>query len=316
MDKAKHQSQRSVTRLLGQGVDAAGNVTGVPVEIRLAHVFVHEKRKKSAAGDPLDKPRYDSNILVPKLNADPTQCPNYALIAAHCMEAATKAWGQWPVGGKWPIQDGDVPHAQKLKPGQTPLTAEQIATRNKWRTGCWIIEVTNYMDPGPRVAVLQNSVAVEIPAKVVNGQALYKSGDYGYVSLNAYTFDNKTFGVNFGFEGVLFTRPGDPIGSSGPRSAAAMFGGVAGMAPPAGTASPPGVVGAPPALPTSQAVPAAPQYSAPVYSPPTAPPAAPAAMAPPPVAPGSPAYAQPQAPTMTYPSNPAPALPPFPGAPR
>lgn len=285
-EKAKHESKRSVTRLLGQGIDAEGNVTGVPIEVRLAHIFVHEKRKKSAAGEPLDKPRYDSNILVPKLNADATKCPNYAILAAHCMEAATKAWGSWPQGGKWPIQDGDIPHAQKLKPGQTPLTPEQIAARNKWRTGCWIVEVTNYMDPGPRVAVLQNGVAVEIPAKVVNGQSLYKSGDYGYVSLNAYTFDNKTFGVNFGFEGVLFTRPGEAIGQSGPRSAAQMFGSVAGMAAPAAPAMP--GAGAPVAPPMPGAAPAMPTAAAPAAPPAPMAPAAPA-MAAPPVAPAMPA---------------------------
>lgn len=314
-EKAKHQSQRSMTRLLGQSVDASGNITGVPIEVRLAYPHVHEKRKKSAAGEALDKPRYDAVVLVPKLNPDASKCPNYAIIANHCMEAATKAWGSWPQGGKWPIQDGDIPHPQKLKPGQVPLTQEQIAQRNKWREGSWIIEVTNYMDPGPRAAVLQNGVAVEIPARVVNGQTLYKSGDFGYVSLNAYTFDNKTFGVNFGFEGVLFTRPGEPIGSSGPRSAAQMFASVAGMAPPAGAAMPGGaavpVPGAAPAAPTMPAA-AAPVPHA-VAAPPTAP-AMPAAAPTPPAMPAA-AGGPPMPPTMPgAPVAPVAGLPPFPTA--
>lgn len=263
MTDVKHKSQRSETLLIG--------------EARIAFPFHHEKRTKSAGGASLEKPRHDAVVLVPKLNADPTQCPNYAKLAGLCMEAATKAWGSWPQGGKWPVQDGDVPHVSKPKPGITPKTAEQIAAANVWRKGCWVIEVSTNLDPGPRVCVLQNGVAVEIPAKIVAGVQLYKSGDYGYVSLNAYSFQNQTFGVNFGYEGVLYTRPGEAIGSSGPRSAQAMFGDVAGMAPP----SAPPVPSAGPPMPPQQAAPPAPP--APTYSavPPTAPVAPPAPPAPP-----------------------------------
>lgn len=335
MTTEKHKSQRSTPRLFGQSVDANGNVLGAPIEVRFAHVFAQKKRTHSAAKEPLDKPRYDCNVLVPKLHHDAPQCPNYRALEAHCMEAAIKAWGSFPQGGKWPIQDGDVPHAQKLKPGQAPLTPEQIAVRNKWRTGCWVIEVTNYTETGPGVCVFQNGKEVQIPAQVVNGQSMYKSGDYGFVFLNAYTFHNKTFGVNFGFEGLGFTRPGEAIGSTGSRSAAQMFGSVAGMAPsgapampgagaplPAGGYAPPPLPGAPPlapaapgpALPTSATV-TAPPVAGPSFAPPP-PPAAPA-YAPPAYAPSpaSPAPA-PSAPAMTaYPSSapPAPGLPPFPG---
>jgi hypothetical protein len=301
----QHKSQRSTTRMLGQSLDATGAVVGVPIEIRIAHPYIHEKRTKSAAGDPMEKPRYDAVILVPKLHHDATQCPNYLTIQAHCMEAATKAWQGFPQGGKWPIQDGDIPFPQKLKPGKTPLTPEQLIARNKWRTGSWIIEVTNYMDPGPKVTVLQNGRAVEIAAKVVAGTQLYKSGDYGYVSLNAYTFHNKTFGVNFGFEGVLFIRPGELIGSSGQRSADQMFAGIPLQAPAGGAPMPPGAPAAPqmpgPAAPAptyAQPVAAAPQMASPpmapaappaptaTYAAPPMPPAAPGAVAPPPAAPG------------------------------
>jgi hypothetical protein len=297
MTQEKHKSQRSVTRLFGQSLDpATGQVTGAPIEVRIAYPFLHEKRTKSAGGDPLDKPRHDAVLLIPKLNADATKCPNYAILAAHCMEAATKAWGNFPQGGKWPIQDGDQPHQPKPKPGKAPLTPEQVAERNKWRVGNWIVEVANYLDPGPRVCVLQNGQTVEIPAKVVNGTALYKSGDYGYVSLNAYSFSNKTFGVNFGFEGVMFTRPGEAIGSSGPRSAAQMFGSVAGMAPaiPSNAGAPAPAPVAPPQV----------NYAPPAMPPQAAPPVAPAALPP-----GMPQVGAP-------PMPPAPAaapLPPFPG---
>lgn len=262
MSEVKHKSQRSETKLIG--------------EARIAFPFHHEKRTKSAGGDPLDKPRHDAVVLVPKLSPDATQCSNYATLAALCMEAATKAWQGWPDGGKWPIQDGDVPHKPKPKPGVAALTAEQLAAKNAWRKGHWVIEVSTNLDPGPRVCVMQNGVAQEIPAKVVAGVQLYKSGDYGYVSLNAYSFQNKTWGVNFGYEGVLYTRPGEAIGSSGPRSATQMFGSVAGMAaqpapaapgaaplPPGAPAAPPAPAAAPPLAPAAVAPPAPPMPPAP-----------------------------------------------------
>lgn len=287
MSQEKHKSQRSETKLIG--------------ECRIAFPFHHEKRTKSAGGAPLEKPRHDAVVLVPKLNSDPTQCGNYATLSGLCMEAATKAWGSWPQGGKWPIQDGDVPHQPKPKPGVAPLTPEQIDAKNAWRKGHWVIEVSTNLDPGPRVCLLQNGVAQEIPAKVVNGVQLYKSGDHGYVSLNAYSFHNQTFGVNFGYEGVLYTRPGEAIGSSGPRSAAQMFGSVAGMAPPA--ASPAPGAGAPP-IPVAPA----PGVGGPAPSPmPPQPPVAPVA----PVAPAAPP-APPMAPAMAPAAPTMPAMPPIP----
>lgn len=309
---AKHKSQRSTSRLLGQYQDAQGKVAGAPIEVQFAYPFLHVKRTKSAAGDPVEKPHFCITAKVPKLNTDATKCANYASLAAHCMEAATKAWGSWPQGGKWPIQDGDIPYPQKLKPGQTALTAEQIAERNKWRTGHWIIETTNYLDEGPRVAIVQNGIEQPITSQTVAGQQLYKSGDHGYIFLGAWTFHNKTFGTNFGLEGVCFTRPGEKIGNSGQKSVQSMFGGVgashgAGMA----TAQPPGPPAAGPApvapgtapMPPAAAAPVAPP-AAPVAPPP--PPAPPAAVAPPlvPVAPLPPGL--PPAPPA------APALAPFP----
>lgn len=279
MTEVKHKSQRSETALIG--------------EARIAFPFHHEKRTKSAGGKPLDKPRHDAVVLMPKL-ADAANCSNYAKLAALALEAARKAWPasvdaagnwMWPQGGKWPIQDGDIPHASKPKPGVPAKTPEQIAASNAWRKGSWIIEVSTNLDPGPRVCVLQNGVASEIPAKVIGGVQLYKSGDYGYVSLNAYSFQNETWGINYGYEGVLYSRPGEAIGSSGPRSADQMFGSVAGMASPTAPVMP----GAGPPMP--------PTYAA---APPTAPAAPPAPPAPP-MPPGAMAPA-------------APALPPFPGA--
>lgn len=309
---AKHKAQRSVSRLFGQSLDAQGKVVGAPIECQTAYPYVHVKRTKSAAGDPIDKPHFAITAKVPKLTNDATTCPNYGALAAHCMEAATKAWGSWPQGGKWPIQDGDIPYPQKLKPGQTPLTAEQIAERNKWRTGHWIIECTNYLDEGPRVAIVQNGVEMPILSRTVGGQELYKSGDFGYVFGGAYTFHNKTFGVNFSLEGVCYTRackPEEKIGGGGQKSVQSMFGGVgvsvgAGMA----TAQPPGPPAAGPAPGTA---PMPPGVAAPVAPP--APPVAPPVAAAPPAPPAPPLAPVAPVPPGLPPAPPAaPALAPFP----
>jgi hypothetical protein len=287
---AKHKSQRSETVLIG--------------EARFAFPFHQEKRLKSAGGKPLDKPRNDCVVMLPKLGPAET-CSNYAKLAGLCMEAARKAWPTnvdaagnwtWPTGGKWPIQDGDIPHVAKPKPGVPAKTPEQIAASNAWRKGSWIIEVSTNLDPGPRVCVMQNGVAQEVPAKIVNGVQLYKSGDYGYVSLNAYSFSNETWGVNYGYEGVLYTRPGDVIGSSGPRSASQMFGGIAGTVAPTAPAAPgaappmpPAAATAPPSPPMPPAAPVA--AAAPPLAPVAAPPGPP--MPPVPVPGGLPAFPAP-----------------------
>lgn len=261
---AKHKSQRSVSRLLGQYLDANGKVAGGPIEVQFAYPYLHVKRTKSAGGDDVKNPHFAITVKVPKLSSDATKCANYGALAAHCMEAATKAWGAWPQGGKWPIGDGDIPYAQKLKPGQVPLTPEQIIERNKWRTGHWIIEATNYLDEGPRVAIVQNGIEQEIKAQTVGGNQLYKSGDYGYVFLGSWSFHNSTFGTNFGLEGVCFTRPGEKIGNSGPKSVSSMFGGVgAGVGAGMATATPPG----PPPAPAGTA-PMPPVQVAPPLAPP------------------------------------------------
>lgn len=286
MTEVKHKSQRSETALIG--------------EARIAFPFHHEKRTKSAGGKALDKPRHDAVVLLPKM-ADAANCPNYAKLAALAFEAARKAWPTsvdaagnwvWPEGGKWPIQDGDIPHISKPKPGVPVKTPEQIAASNAWRKGSWIIEVSTNLDPGPRVCVMQNGVAQEIPAKVVGGVQLYKSGDFGFVSMNAYTFQNETWGVNYGYEGVLYTKPGEAIGSSGPRSASQMFGAVAGtVAAPAPAA--PGAGPVPPAPPAPAAPVAAPPIApvAPAAPPPPMPGAMPPAPAAPPPSPAFPAPA-------------------------
>jgi hypothetical protein len=246
MSNTKHDTKRSETQLIG--------------ECRIAHPYHFEKRTKTAGGIVLNKPRNDAVLLVPKLGPAET-CPNYAKLSAMCMEAATKAWNGWPDGGKWPIQDGDIPHAQKPKPGEKALTPEQITERNKWRTGSWVVEVANNLPQGPKVTILSNGVMQDIPAQTVNGVQLYKSGDHGYASVNAYTFHHEAgkFGVNFSYEGVAYTRPGELIGG-GPKSSAQMFAGIpvtAGIPAPGGAPGAPRPPG-PAAAPVAPVAPAAP----------------------------------------------------------
>lgn len=281
MTTEAHKSQRSVERLLGQSLDTTGKPVGAPIECQIAYPYLHVKKTKSAGNEPIDKPYFSVTVKVPKLNSDATKCANYAALAAHCMESATKAWNAWPQGGRWPIQDGDQPYTSKVLPGQAPMTAEQVAERNKWRVGHWIIEPKSYLDTPPRVAVVQNGREEEIKAQTLNGVELYKSGDYGYVFLGAWSYQNKLFGVNFGFSGVCFTRSGEKIGG-GAKTVQAMFGGVgAGVGAGMATATPPGPPqGAPVGTaPMPPAAPIAPPLAPPAPLPPL-PVAAPAGLAP------------------------------------
>jgi hypothetical protein len=289
-------------------------------EWRTAYPFVHERRTKRADGAPIKHPTFDLTILAPKLHSDPSQCPNYRILAEHCYAAAKKMWPQsldangnwiWPNGAKWPIMDGDVPYKPKAPPPGQPAKAVD-PNAHAWRKGNWQIEASHALDPGPRVCVMQNGQVTEIPAKIVLGQQMYKSGDYAYISLYAWAYEQETFGVNFGFDGVLFSKEGEQIGSSGgPRSAAQMFGSVAPvgqmMAPAHGAAGPAPTMPAPVAPPPAPApvAPAAPMAA------PVAPASAPQYAAAPPVAPVAPAAPQ-YAPPPAMPGAPA-GLPPIPG---
>jgi hypothetical protein len=240
--------------------------TNTPGEIRVAYPYFHEKRVTNSAGVPFTyppsspkagqpNPRYSATLMFPKLNADPGQCANYMFLWGLATEAARKMWPQnvdpatgqwvWPAGAQYAVKDGDVPFVSKQKPGQPLPTAEEIAKKNAWRRGYWIVEVENFLDPGPRIAKVANGTEVELPAKLVNGVEMYKSGDFGVANIHAYAYENNTFGINYGFDGFCFTREGEKIGQSGPRSAAQMFGGVAGMVPQ--STALPGVVQASPA---------------------------------------------------------------------
>jgi len=319
-------------------------------ECRGAYLYLHKKRTKNAAGTPLNTPRFDGTWLFPKLAADAGSCPNYMFLYGLVIEAARKMWPgsvdaagnwAWPQGGQFPIKDGDVPLQSKPKPGKPIKTPAEIAEANKWRCGYWVIEATNYLDPGPQVAVILNGQAMQVPAQVINGQEVWKSGDWCVVNLHAWAYENETFGVNFGFEGVLFTKPGEKIGKSGQRSAADMFAGVAtfGAAPPAAIPGAPPMPGhaptpmpqggyvpppAPGTLPPMGHAPSPQQHYAPQqqYAPPPAPPAAPAQYAPPPVPAAAPP-AMPGAGPVQHAAPPppmppgVPPLPPMPGqAPR
>jgi hypothetical protein len=309
-----------------------------PNEVVAAYPYFHEKRTKNAAGVPFVKkdgtpnPRYSATFMFPKLSNDASQCANYMFLWGLAQEAAKKMWPQnvdaagnwvWPAGAQFAVKDGDVPFVPKPKPGVPAPTAEEIAKKNAWRKGHWIVEAENFLDPGPRIAKIIGGVAADLPAKIINGVEQYKSGDFGYVNIHAYAYQNETFGVNFGFDGFCFTREGERIGGAGgPKSTQQMFGALAPVAAP--SALPPGMPApapsAPPMAPAAPpAAPAAPTYQAspaiappPPAAPPVAP-VAPVAVAPAPqYAPAPVAAGGPPMPPMA-PAASAPGLPPFPG---
>lgn len=249
--------------------------------IRIAFPFLHEKRTKDGNKLPIppEKQKHEFVGLIPKLNADATQCPNYKLFSDLAMQAITACadfGGQWPAGGQWPIKDGD-----------------QKRDKYPWQAGHWVIKFSSNFPP--RVALMQNGQPVEIPARRVGTQELYKSGDFGVAATHAFTFDNQSKGVKFNIDGVVFVGAGEAIGQV-QRTAAQMFANVGQIALPPGAqalgAAAPQHYAPGPAAPAPQ-----PQYQA-------APPPAPA-MPPQPGQAG--AYAPPP------PPGPAPGLPPIPG---
>lgn len=237
---------------------------------RAAFVYLHSPKTKDSHGKPLERPVHSITLIVPKLNPDPQQCTNYQLFAAPAAQATLQGFnGQFPQNMNWPIKDGDV------------ATKPDTFTKYPWRRGHWIVEASNTFPVG--VAIAQNGQAVAIPSQNVGGRELYKPGDFCIASLYAYTYDNRTFGVNFNLEAVVWTGEGERIGNAGGRSLEAVFGGMqipGGMTPafpshvpsgPAGIAAP-GMV--PQVAPTAQPVPGLPgQGAAPFAAPPMASPA-------------------------------------------
>lgn len=282
-----------VVRVKNQRSDAQNS----PSEVRVAYPYFHEKRTKNAAGvvfvkkDGTPNPRHSGTFMFPKLSTDAHQCANYLFLWGLAVEAAKKMWPQnvdtagnwvWPQGAQFAVKDGDVPIVPKPKPGVPTPSADEIAKKNAWRKGFWIVEAENFLDPGPRICKIVNGQVVELPAKSINGAEQYKSGDFGFVNIHAWAYQNETFGVNFGFDGFLFTREGERIGSTGQRSAAQMFGSVAGMAPQAAPLPPGAGPALPPAMPgQAPNIPATITMAPPVAAP-AAPPAPGVQMAPPP----------------------------------
>ncbi|NVO13838.1 MAG: DUF2815 family protein [Rhodoplanes sp.] len=264
--------------------------------MRGAYFFLHTLRTTDGNKQPLASPHYEFVGLVEKLNPDPTLCENYRMFATAAMGVALQVpefGGSYPAGASWPIQDGDDP--AKL-------------VKSPWRKGKWVIKFSATEKFPPRVTIWQNGVAVDLLTKDIGGVAQYKSGDFLQASVYALSYDNKSRGVKFGIEGVCFVGPGEAIGGA-QRSAAEMFKGVVGRAPPAAAA--PGY-GAPP--PAAYGTPPAPGYGA-AYAPP--PPAAPGySTAAPPAAPGYSTAAPPPpagpAPGYAPPPPAGPALPQFP----
>jgi len=245
--------------------------------IRGAYFYIHEKRTKDGSGAPIpaENQKYEFVGLIPKLSGDATKCANYLLFANAAMALVSQVpeWnGQWPAGANWPVKDGD-----------------QKAAKYPWMANHWVINFSG--NHAPKVAMLQNGQVTEIPARRIGTTDAYKSGDYCVVSTYAFTYDNKSKGVKFDMEGVLFVGAGEAIGTA-QRSADQIFAGV--------NAAPAGLP-----MPTAQGyAQPGPTSGAPMPPRPTA--AMPPPVAAPPTAPAAPTYAAPPMPPA------APALPPFP----
>lgn len=268
---------------------------------RIAYPWFDQMRTKQASGSPMQTPRFDATVCAPKLHTDPYQCKNFMTLHNLATEAAAKAWPQnpWPIaGGVCKIEDGDKPFIFKTQPGQQPRIYNPAEYAH--RAGHWTFEISSGSFR-PSVAVAFDGTAMDVPCQTMNGKTFYKSGDYATIRINAFTYQNETFGVKFGFDMIVFTREGEPIGSSGPKSAASMYAALAGPA-----AQPQPVAAVTQPYPPQQPA------HAPLYAP-LSPPLAPAALGYPAAAP---AYAPPGpvAPPVP-PPYPVPAragLPPFP----
>jgi hypothetical protein len=182
-------------------------------EGRFVYPFLDLPRTKDPAGKPLDAPKYEVRMYIPKTSPDWRQCKVYAMLAAKVQEVLNAAFrGQWPMrnGENWPIIDCDA-DPQRLE-------------REPWSAGHWAIAL-HAGQFRPKVVDQGNN---EIPVDITGRFRDFKSGDYGYASINCYSYDNINKGVSFGVEGVKKTRDGEMVGG-GQRSVEQMFGG-----PPAG----------------------------------------------------------------------------------
>lgn len=147
------------------------------------------------------KKQWNLTVLFPK-TLDISALHNLAL------EAAKEEWGDKAVGMiqsgiiKSPFLDGDGPQGKNKKNGEP----------HKGFPGHTFIRMASGEDYRPK---LLNGKMLPI-----TGKDELKSGDYGYVVLNAYTWETKEQGkgISFGFSYVLKAKDGESLGGGGAGS--------------------------------------------------------------------------------------------------
>jgi hypothetical protein len=123
------------------------------------------------------------------------------------VEAATEEWGEKAVQMikdgiiKSPFLDGDG------KQGKSKETGEP----HKGYPGHTFIRCTSGLDYPPRVVMSKNGAVVPAMKQDI------KSGDYGYLVINAYTWDNTENGkgITFGVSMVMKAKDGESLGGAG-----------------------------------------------------------------------------------------------------
>lgn len=193
------------------------STNGQPMEGRFVYLALAKKRDKDFQNKPIAPADqyYEATIIFPKSATDSLQAPY--LGPKSLVEKVWQAWtmdpkngGQWKPGARWPVLDCDVinPNSQER---------ETFAAKNEWARNCWRI-VPWSMFP-PRVVDQAN---LDVPKDMYGEFVAFKSGDYGYVSINCFAYVTGSGGVNFEIEGVKKTRDGDAVGGA-QRSPEQMF---------------------------------------------------------------------------------------------
>lgn len=178
----------------------------IPPEGRFCYPFLDTPRMEDLNGKRLDDPKYETVFYIPKTSANPQECRVYQQLAAKIMEVVNQAFrGQWPERDwkNWPIRDGDA----ELE-------------KSPWGAGCWRIACHGGKFRPPGYDAGNNPLQRDVTDRYRD----FKGGDYGYVSINCFSYDNITKGVSFGLEMFKKSRDGDPIGGGGARPVEAVFG--------------------------------------------------------------------------------------------
>lgn len=157
--------------------------------------------------------KYGCTLLIPKSDTATVNALQANIIEA-CVAAS---WGdeakvrQMIQNGiiKLPVLDGDGPQGVNKKTGE----------RHPGYEGHFFIRTSSGLDYPPQVFD-------EYVQKIAsNDRSRFKSGDYGYAVISAYTWDHPKSGkgVTFGISGIQKVKSGDALGGGGGTDAEKFF---------------------------------------------------------------------------------------------